>query len=42
MLKYNIINDWNLIPIYFYNDYKFLKLPSNSFPSLHNRAITRS
>lgn len=42
MLKYNIINDWNLIPRYFYNDYKFLKLPSNSFPSLHNRAITRS
>ena len=33
---------WNLIPIYSYNDYKFLKLPNNSFPSLHNRAITRS
>lgn len=31
---------WNLLPIYFYNDYKFLKLPSNSFYSLHNRAIT--
>jgi len=42
MLKYNIINDWNLIPRYFYNVYKFLKLPSNSFPFLHNRAVTRS